>query len=87
MKSTVKDREFDKFRSAPNDKSSVAVTADIPVPVDASGVNWDEITTTFPSTVEELYTYKKDSVIIQTVLVTYDTSAKKTILSMVRVRY
>jgi hypothetical protein len=87
MKSSLKDREFDKFRPAPNDKSSISVTADTPIPVDSSGVYWDEITTTFPSSTQELFTYKKDAVIVQTVLVTYQATDKKTIISMVRERF
>lgn len=87
MKNNLKDREFDKFRDAPNDKSSISVSVDTPLNVEPSGVNWDEITTTFPATNQELYTYKKNSVTVQTVLVTYENGSKSIILSMVRTRF
>lgn len=50
-------------------------------------VDWDRVETTFPSATSELYTYKKDSVIIQTVLITYDSPSKKTILLMEKTRF
>lgn len=87
MKNNLKDREFDKFRDAPNDKSSISVSVDAPLTVEPSGVDWDEITTTFPATNQELYTYKKNSVTVQTVLVTYENGSKSVILSMVRTRF
>lgn len=87
MKNNLKDREFDKFREAPNDKSSISISTDAPLTVEPSGVNWDEITTTFPATNQELYTYKKNTVTVQTVLVTYENGSKTVILSMVRTRF
>lgn len=87
MKNNLKDREFDKFREAPNDKSSISVSVDTPLTVEPSGVNWDEITTTFPATNQELYTYKKNTVTVQTVLVTYENGSKSIIINMVRTRY
>lgn len=42
MKSTVQDREFDKFRSADNDKSKVAVTLED----SSSGLIVDQATST-----------------------------------------
>lgn len=50
-------------------------------------VDWDRVETTFPSSTTELYTYKKNNVIIQTVLITYETAAKKTILLMQKTRF
>jgi hypothetical protein len=87
MKSNLNDREFDKFRDAPNDKSSVSVSADAALPIESAGVDWDEIITTFPANQQELYTYKKNSVTVQTVLVTYQNGDKKTILNMTRTRF
>lgn len=87
MKNNLKDREFDKFREAPNDKSSISISTDAPLTVEPSGVNWDEINTTFPATNQELYTYKKNSVTVQTVLVTYENGSKSVIINMVRTRY
>lgn len=42
MKNTVQDREFDKFRSAENDKSKVAVT----IEDSASGLIVDQVSST-----------------------------------------
>jgi hypothetical protein len=49
-------------------------------------VDWDEIATTFPSITTELYTYKKNSVTVQTILVTYLDNTKKTIVSLNKTR-
>lgn len=51
-----------------------------------NGLDWDEISTTFPSNTSELFTYKKNSTPVQTVLVTYENASKKTITSLVRTR-
>jgi hypothetical protein len=53
----------------------------------AGQVVWDEILTTFPSETSELYTYKKDSNILQTVLVQYANTNKKIILSLTKTSY
>jgi len=87
MKSNLNDREFDKFREAANGKTSVSVSADSALPIESAGVDWDEIITTFPSVQQELYTYKKNSVTVQTVLVTYQNGDKKTITNMIRTRF
>jgi hypothetical protein len=52
----------------------------------ADKVNWDEITTTFPTTSSELYTYKKNTITVQTILVTYQDSTKKVIISLNKTR-
>ena len=87
MKSTLTDREFGKFREG-NSGDAVAVTYDgsTPLPVDASGVDWDEITTTFPSNESEFYTYKKNTITVQTVLVQYENSNKKNIVYINKTR-
>ena len=51
-----------------------------PIPVATAGVDWDTITTTFPTSTQDLFTYSKNGVIVQTILVTYDSSNKKTII-------
>jgi len=87
MKSTLLDREFNKFRDGGNGEA-VAVTYDgtSPMPVDTSGVDWDEIVTTFPSDYQELYTYKKGSVTVQTVFVEYEANNKKNIVYINKTR-
>lgn len=87
MKKALVDREFAKFRDGENG-TAVAVTLDGEVAkVEVAGIDWDEILTTFPGVHQELYTYKKDSITVQTVLVTYESESKKTILYMQRTRY
>jgi hypothetical protein len=50
-------------------------------------VLWDEIITTLPSNIEELYTYKLNSNLIQEVLVTYADASKRLIVSVQKTRY
>ena len=50
-------------------------------------VDWDRIETTFPSPTSELYTYKKNNIVIQTVLITYQTAAKNVIVLMQKTRF
>jgi len=57
-----------------------------PILVEASGVDWDLIETTFPSIITDLFTYKKNSITVQTVLVTYANSSKKVIISISKTR-
>ena len=52
-----------------------------------TSVSWDEINTTFPTTISELYTYKYQSNTVQTILVTYDSTTKKTIVSVQKTRF
>lgn len=87
MKPTIKDREYEKFREGIDGKTTVAVSLDEALDVNIDGVDWDEITTTFPATNQELFTYKKDSVIVQTVLVIYETDLKKTIIKIEKTRF
>ena len=87
MKTTLPDREFAKFRDGKTG-DAVAVTFDgEAIPIEPSGVEWDEIVTTFPSTTQELYTYKKNNVTVQTVLVTYQNTDKKAIILMQKTRF
>lgn len=53
----------------------------------ADHVNWDKLETTFPATNTELYTYKLNDSIVRTVLVIYEDSSKKTILSIQKTSY
>lgn len=50
-------------------------------------VLWDEIATTFPSDISELYSYKYNAQVVQDVLVTYADSTKKLIVSVQKTRY
>ncbi len=50
-------------------------------------VLWDEIATTFPSDISELYSYKYDTQVVQDILVTYADSTKKLIVSVQKTRY
>jgi hypothetical protein len=53
----------------------------------ALDIVWDNMQTTFPTITSELYTYRFDGVIIQTVLVTYTTAQKNIILSVQKTRF
>jgi hypothetical protein len=87
MKTTLIDREYAKFRDG-KDGDAVAVTFDgEAIPVETSGVEWDEITVTFPSSTEDLFTYKKNNLTVQTVLVEYSSADKKNIIYMQKTRF
>lgn len=86
--SSVKDNEANKFITGKSGKPTVRVAYDglAPLPVETSGVEWDEIVTTFPTDIQDLFTYKLNSITVQTVLVTYDSASKKTILQIQKTR-
>lgn len=65
--------------TTPNGKEALDVVV-------ADKVEWNEIATTFPSDSSDLFTYKKDSVPVQTILVTYQDNTKKVIISIVKTR-
>ena len=70
-----------------NSLGSVVVGFDQEViPVETAGVDWDLLETTFPSPTTDLFTYKKDSITLQTVLVTYTNSSKNVIISISKTR-
>lgn len=52
----------------------------------ADKLEWDEISTTFPTDTSDLFTYKKNSVAVQTILVNYQDNTKKVIISLVKTR-
>lgn len=87
MKNSIQDREFSKFRDGKTG-DAVAVTFDGDViPVETSGVDWDIVETTFPALNQDLYTYKKNGLTVQTVLVTYQSNDKKIITQLQKTRY
>lgn len=79
------DREYQKFRNS-EDGTSIAITSDSSLNVETAGVQWDQIVTTFPANNVEVFTYRLAGSVVQTVTVTYESSAKKTPVSVVRVR-
>lgn len=48
--------------------------------------DWDDFVTTFPTSVTELHTYKKNSVVVQTILVTYQSAARSQIIRIQKTR-
>ena len=86
MNKPLIDKENEKFRESQDGKVVVAVKMEESIDVNIDGVDWDEIVTTFPQVNQELFTYKKESVIVQTVLVTYDSSSKTTVLKLEKTR-
>jgi hypothetical protein len=87
MKTTLIDREFDKFRDGKSGDAVAIVYDGDSLPVETSGVEWDEIVVTFPSSTQDLFTYKKNSLTVQTVLVEYSSTDKKTIIYMQKTRF
>jgi hypothetical protein len=87
--SSLKDNEANKFRIGKDGKPAIGITVEQsdPIPVQTAGVEWDEIITTFPTTNQDLFTYKRNTNIVQTVLVTYESSSKKTILHVLKTRF
>jgi hypothetical protein len=85
----VKEMWNKAFRqSSTNTKIAVQVENTNPINVNVlsdESVNWDEIQATYPSSVQEVYTYKLSSVNVQTVTVNYTNASKKTILSVLKV--
>lgn len=45
-------------------------------------VMWDKLQVSFPSANQEIYTYKKNSVTVMTVVITYENDSKKTIVDI-----
>lgn len=86
MKSTIQDREFSKFRDGETGDAVAFVFDQEVLPVETAGVDWDLIETTFPSSKTDLFTYKKNSITVQTVLVTYENSSKHVITSISKTR-
>jgi hypothetical protein len=86
MKSTIQDREFSKFRDGETGDAVAFVFDQEVLPVETAGVDWDLLETTFPSSTSDLFTYKKNSITVQTVLVTYENSSKNVIISISKTR-
>ena len=49
--------------------------------------DWDDFITSFPATNKELHTYKKNSVTVQEILVTYENAQKKQITRIQKTRF
>jgi hypothetical protein len=84
---SIKDREYRKFRDGEDDVSVAVVPDGGSLNVETAGVKWDQIITTFPSAISELFTYKLNGVTVQTVTVTYESAAKKTPINVVKVKF
>lgn len=81
LSSGIKDREYNKFDEV-NGKTVVRTHTTI----EGEAV-WDEIVTTFPSSTTDLFTYKKNSSVVQTVLVTYQDVSKKVIINITKTSF
>lgn len=49
--------------------------------------DWDDFITSFPSGPEELHTYRKNGVVVQEILVTYQNSQRKQITRIQKTRF
>jgi hypothetical protein len=67
--------------------SKISNDAENPLLVSTAGVDWDEIVTTYPDTTSDLFTYKKNNISVQTVLVTYEDSTKSKIIGLRKTRF
>ena len=83
MKDNVKDREFDKFRSSPNNLSKVAVSVEGDSGL-LQGVEYNDIQVTYPTNETENYTYYYDTVIQAVIEVTYTNLSKQDLLRVRR---
>jgi len=87
---TTRDKENKSFVESPlrgPDFTAREVFVSNSLDVNLDGVKWDEINVTFPSEIQELFTYILDSVTVQTVLVTYDSTQKKNIIKLEKTRF
>lgn len=75
----VRDNEAKKFRDG-SLGPQVAVTTEGDVNGLLSGVQYDDIQATFPTSTTELYTYLKQTITVAQVEVTYSDSTKKTLI-------
>ncbi len=48
--------------------------------------DWDDFITTFPTSTTEQHTYKKNNVVVQTILVTYQSAARTQIIRIQKTR-
>ena len=82
---SFRDNEADSFTESGKGFVARRVTVDnsekIPV---LNDVEWDKIVTTKPDNVTEVYTYEYNSVVVQITTITYETSCKRDILSVVK---
>lgn len=81
-----RDREYQKFRDGVDGAAVAVVPDDGSLNVETAGIKWNQIITTFPSSISELYTYKLNGVTVQTVTVTYESAAKKIPVNIVKVK-
>lgn len=84
MKSTVFDREHDKFRPANNGKSKVAVTPEGDSGL-LEGISYDDIQAEFPTPLITNYKYYLNGVLQTTVEVTFTNAAHDDVLRARRV--
>jgi len=83
MKDNVKDREFDKFRSSPNNLSKIAVSVEGDSGL-LQGIEYNDIQVTYPTNETENYTYYYDTVIQAVIEVTYTNLSKQELLRVRR---
>lgn len=86
MKSNNHEREYDKFRAASGNLSKVAVSQDEGDSFSIfQDVKWNEIEASYPSSVQEVFTYKLNTSTVMTITINYTNSSKKFISSISKV--
>lgn len=83
MKDSVRDREFDKFRSSENNLSKVAVTMEGDSGL-LQGIEYNDIQVTYPTNETELYSYYLGATLKAQIEVTYTNLSKQDLLRVRR---
>lgn len=78
-KQTIKDREFNKFRSKSGGTAVEVVAGGM-----LSDISYDELQATYPTSTTEAFEYKLSGVTQATITITYVATNKKDILSVIR---
>ena len=75
------DREYQKFVETNSGDAAVRVSS---IGEMLSGISYDSITASYPTTSSEVYTYTLSSVTVATITVVYTTATKDVLTSVVR---
>lgn len=88
----IQEREFNKFEeNAEDGGTDVRVTLKSPVEVEVqpggnimSGIEYNEVQVTYPTSTTEVFTYKKATITVAVVTATYTDTTKRDVQSLVR---
>ena len=83
LRKTIDDREYRKFVESLTRPDHTAIETFVGNSAPISGLDYDTITATYPTTSSEVYTYTLLAATIQVVTVTYTDDTKKILTSVV----